>query len=269
MKKNKRIKVFLVHGLGVTEKVWLDPYGETTGLVSFETLLKGSERGMPFYDVLQDQFDTVPVRIGRSSTLVEGAESLASFISSVSQEDYVILAHSRGGLIARYAIQNLGLSPKALICLSTPHRGSRVADFVLKYFPLLRIFFRDIENYLPCIEELATGSSLIKALNSDESLAKEREVLHVDIVGCSARFFRIFCIGFLDSLGWFFRNLDELRNGKGDGLVAVKRAISPLTSMDNFHIFGVNHASILIDKRVQNIVLSELLKISERDERGC
>jgi triacylglycerol lipase len=46
----------------------------------------------------------------------------------------VILAHSMGGLDARYMISKLGMSGRvgALVTLSTPHRGSPYADWCLR-----------------------------------------------------------------------------------------------------------------------------------------
>jgi triacylglycerol lipase len=48
-----------------------------------------------------------------------------------------IIAHSQGGLDARYLISSLGYSDRiaSLTTISTPHRGSRVADAVLGYLP--------------------------------------------------------------------------------------------------------------------------------------
>jgi triacylglycerol lipase len=49
-------------------------------------------------------------------------------------ERVVILAHSMGGLDARYMICKLGMADKvaALVTLTTPHRGSPYADWCLK-----------------------------------------------------------------------------------------------------------------------------------------
>src|SRR6187399_128561 len=46
----------------------------------------------------------------------------------------VIVAHSMGGLDARYMIAKLGMHEKveALVTISTPHRGSPYADWCLK-----------------------------------------------------------------------------------------------------------------------------------------
>lgn len=47
----------------------------------------------------------------------------------------VILAHSMGGLDARYMITKLGMAERvaALVTISTPHRGSPYADWCLKH----------------------------------------------------------------------------------------------------------------------------------------
>ena len=49
-------------------------------------------------------------------------------------ESVIIFAHSMGGLDARYMIHHLGMAPRvrALVTISTPHRGSAYADWCQK-----------------------------------------------------------------------------------------------------------------------------------------
>ena len=49
-------------------------------------------------------------------------------------DSVVVIAHSMGGLDARYMIDRLGMAErvKALVTISTPHRGSAYADWCLK-----------------------------------------------------------------------------------------------------------------------------------------
>ena len=51
-----------------------------------------------------------------------------------ADERVVVIAHSMGGLDARYMISRLAMSQRvsALVTISTPHRGNACADFVLK-----------------------------------------------------------------------------------------------------------------------------------------
>lgn len=58
------------------------------------------------------------------------AEALARAVRSIDAERVNIIAHSMGGLDARYAISRLGLSAKvaSLTTVGTPHRGTPLAD---------------------------------------------------------------------------------------------------------------------------------------------
>lgn len=51
-------------------------------------------------------------------------------------ERVIIIAHSMGGLDARYMISQLGMEDRvsALLTVSTPHRGSSYADWCLRWF---------------------------------------------------------------------------------------------------------------------------------------
>jgi triacylglycerol lipase len=74
------------------------------------------------------------------SSAVRGKQ-LAARIDQILEETEAckvnIVAHSQGGLDARYMISSLGYDDRvaALVTISTPHRGSRVADAVLGYLP--------------------------------------------------------------------------------------------------------------------------------------
>jgi triacylglycerol lipase len=60
------------------------------------------------------------------------AEALARQVQALRAERVNIIAHSMGGLDARYAISKLGLSSRvaSLITVGTPHRGTPIADLL-------------------------------------------------------------------------------------------------------------------------------------------
>lgn len=64
------------------------------------------------------------------------AEALARAVRSLDAKRVNIIAHSMGGLDARYAISRLGLSSKvaSLTTLGTPHRGTPLADMGTELF---------------------------------------------------------------------------------------------------------------------------------------
>jgi triacylglycerol lipase len=62
-------------------------------------------------------------------------ESILSRLAELNRRDepVVIMAHSMGGLDARYMITHLGMADRvrALVTISSPHRGSAYADWVV------------------------------------------------------------------------------------------------------------------------------------------
>ena len=79
------------------------------------------------------------------------AEDLCETVKLVLQETGAekvnIIAHSKGGLDARYAISKLGLAPytASLTTIGTPHRGSPIADFLTK---MPKPLFKLAERYV-------------------------------------------------------------------------------------------------------------------------
>jgi triacylglycerol esterase/lipase EstA (alpha/beta hydrolase family) len=59
------------------------------------------------------------------------AERIDAVLDHTNAEKLVLIAHSMGGILARYAIKNLSMAGKIdqLITLGSPHMGTRVAAF--------------------------------------------------------------------------------------------------------------------------------------------
>jgi len=74
------------------------------------------------------------VRLPPLASVPERARVLADFVHSLGTDRVDVIAHSLGGLDARWAIAHLGLAPKvaSLVTVGTPHRGTPVADLALR-----------------------------------------------------------------------------------------------------------------------------------------
>ncbi len=70
------------------------------------------------------------VRLPGAASVPERAKRLVDKIESLPHEKVDIIAHSLGGLDARYALAKLGLASRvrALVTVGTPHRGTPLAD---------------------------------------------------------------------------------------------------------------------------------------------
>jgi len=69
-------------------------------------------------------------RVPGLASVAVRAEHLASYIRGLPEARVNIIAHSMGGLDARYAIRHLGLAGRvaSLVTIGTPHRGTPIAD---------------------------------------------------------------------------------------------------------------------------------------------
>ncbi|HEU4383601.1 MAG TPA: alpha/beta fold hydrolase [Anaeromyxobacteraceae bacterium] len=69
-------------------------------------------------------------RLPGGASVKERAAGLAEWIRTIEAPRVNVLAHSMGGIDARYAISRLGLSERvaALVTVGAPHRGTPVAD---------------------------------------------------------------------------------------------------------------------------------------------
>src|SRR5260370_8408641 len=97
-------------------------------------------------------------RVPGVASIATRAESLAALIRSLPDERVNIVAHSMGGLDARYAISQLGLSGKvaSLITIGTPHLGTPLADMGSKMLArIVRMLARFID--LPPFFDLTTA----------------------------------------------------------------------------------------------------------------
>jgi len=266
--------VVLIHGLGATEKGWLEPLEERILLVSFKTLLKEESEVTPFIERLKGQYNIATWTQSPYCLIDDAARELKAIAESIKSKRMIFIAHSRGGLIARCAMQKYGIRPQALICLSTPHHGSMLADFTMKYFFLLQWILPSLKGYKASIMELCTDSTFIKELNSPRAIEQEKDIPRYDICGNSTSFFHLICIRSLKLLNiagvcekiFGNRSIPELKHGYGDGMTSTQSCKSPLTVEENHIVFPVNHANILIDTRVWNSVKTILQKYGDNQD---
>ncbi|HEY0251076.1 MAG TPA: alpha/beta fold hydrolase [Kofleriaceae bacterium] len=70
------------------------------------------------------------VKLARAASVPERARMLVDAIDKLGHAKIDLVAHSMGGLDARYALTHFGLASKvrSLVTVGTPHRGSPIAD---------------------------------------------------------------------------------------------------------------------------------------------
>lgn len=113
-----RHPIVLVHGLGSRDDRKLRYWGRIPQELT--------QRGARLYCGQQEGWATIE---HNGHILKENVEAICT---QVGCEKVNIIAHSKGGLDARYAITMLGLSEHvaSLTTIATPHRGSHAMDYV-------------------------------------------------------------------------------------------------------------------------------------------
>jgi triacylglycerol lipase len=104
------------------------------GLFGFDEVAVGPVREKYFRGLTQ-RLDRLDARVHRArvaptASVGRRAEQLVRTIETLSAKRVNLVAHSLGGLDARYALARLGLADRvaSLVTIATPHRGTPLAD---------------------------------------------------------------------------------------------------------------------------------------------
>jgi len=107
-----------IHGTGFRDHKWFNYWGRIPTALALH--------GCKFYYGNQDSWATV------ENNAVSLKERIEEILAETGAEKVNIVAHSKGGMEARYIISSLGMSDSvaSLTTVSTPHHGSKTMDFV-------------------------------------------------------------------------------------------------------------------------------------------
>ena len=128
MRCDTRYPILLVHGAGFRDRRSLNYWGRIPKALQ-------AQGAVIFYGN-QDAWGDVAYSAGVLQ------ESLAKVLAETGAEKVNILAHSKGGLEARYLISSLGMADcvASLTTIFTPHHGSKTMDLLCRLpRPLFRL----------------------------------------------------------------------------------------------------------------------------------
>jgi pimeloyl-ACP methyl ester carboxylesterase len=182
----------------------------------------------------------------------------------------ILVAHSRGGLVARKYLERQDGLIRGLITLATPHRGTTMARWAVHISPLASLMhqllqgsrkkdldsaFRRVLRFLSSdgLRELLPDSPFYASLRD----AKQKNTRYASLGGTDPDLIRIGGFSMPDLMGKVIPGKiipEEIRVGYGDGMVSASSAVHPYA--DIHHNFSVNHASILFDRDVRSHVCS-------------
>jgi len=159
-------------------------------------------------------------------------ERLAHVLAETETDRLVLIAHSMGGLDARYLISEMGWHEvvDVLVTVSTPHRGSAIASLVLDQPDLVRDWVSDVADWVGT-HILKDGSADIRTALTEltpeymETTFNPEVPDHPDVTywsyGCQAG------KGTSVPIAPLFRYLNRYlyeREGLNDGIVSVQSA---------------------------------------------
>ena len=135
----------------------------------------------------KDGNKVVVPRVPPCGSVAERAAALTRALSVLDEKRVNVLAHSMGGLDARYAVTNLGLAARvaALVTVGTPHRGSPLADLstdVARKIGLQRVL-ETAGVPLDAFHDLATA----RMARFNEEVSDVRSVAYASVVGVVRR----------------------------------------------------------------------------------
>ncbi len=166
-----------------------------------------------------------------NGTIEDNAEFIGNRINEILKEtgeDKVnIIAHSKGGLDCRYAISSLGLGDKvaSLTTISTPHRGSKTIDLLMR-FPdcLVKLvgFCADCCSRL-CGDKNPSSYRVFKSFTTEA--AKKFNEQNIDCEGVYYQSYAFVMKNAFSDIFMFFPNIFVgLIEGENDGLLTPTAA---------------------------------------------
>ncbi len=208
--------------------------------------------------------------------IADSAEMLSSELKKLAEEhpdrEIALLTHSMGGLIARAVIEDPESDPgnvRQLIMVAPPNHGSALAKFAfgVELWEHARdeVRQRKVHDFFAMVEDglaeaardLRPDSPFLKTLNSRQRNPKVRYTMLLGSGGplseAELDAMRNATAAAGDKSRWvrFFRNravellddLDEVVEGKGDGVVSVER--SRLDSVSDTIVLDFGHVRVL------------------------
>ena len=129
--------VVLMHGFGMVAAIRRNGH-------MHEHAMHLRERGVLAYAPNVPPYNPVPVRASIWQNRIE------HILQETGASKVNIIAHSMGGLDARYLISEVGFHDRvaSLVTISTPHHGSSIASFLLEQPGVLKEWLTEIANWM-------------------------------------------------------------------------------------------------------------------------
>lgn len=306
--------VIFIHGLGMNKYFWTDPvntrvFGKNIPLKVFAAskppVCSAEQRENLTLGIIPDQIKNIWTAVinrgfnavcwsqrrpaGPLSAAVEELEAVCSGAKALFPgKSVALLCHSRGGLVARKFMEQNPSETRALITVSTPHKGSslsRLGHYLSPLAPALkRILPKDthgtISEVLKNANDLLEGSALEELLPGSDLFAnlddrKIKDVRYLSFGGKKTILFTVYkwkkqgvklypepLLTVPDSIVKYLPRTiipDEIIPGMGDFMVTTESSVLPWAPA-HYNV-SANHISITWNREVIKETLDLLEEI--------
>jgi triacylglycerol lipase len=229
--------VLLIHGCGFRDKVFgMDYWGRIPKLME--------KNGVEVYYGGTDSWGSI------ESNAQKIKETIENIVKKHGMEKFNIIAHSRGGLEARYLISSLELSHKiaSLTTISTPHRGVKAMNITL-YIPnwiykfisaFINLWFKILRDKNPDFYKSSRQLSEQECTEFNKININDKSVYYQSY-GAKMKYF------FSDLLFLFLNPFLKITDGENDGLCPVESSkwgdFKGIITTEGK--FGISHSGII------------------------
>lgn len=272
--------VVFIHGLGVGKEIWESPSKARIlgGLFPVTAIMREkSELKTLYHDLAARGYNLVAWSQQRPASGIQKAVGELNDVLRVLQgkkaaRGFILVGHSRGGLVARKYLEAPDFPILGYVSVSTPHQGStlaRWAEFISPAVGFLKplakstgggafgVAVRRISSFIGsvAVRELLPGSKFLSSLKRPAL-----DCPSVSVGGTSPRLFSL--MGVFTFPQGIQRLLpdkalpDELKEGKGDGLVSARSARYPYAP--EHKDFPVNHMEVVFDRKARAYLLKKI-----------
>lgn len=159
-------------------------------------------------------------------------ECIEHILEETHAEAVTLIAHSMGGLDARFMISRLGVGDriKALVTVASPHHGSYLADIVLETPGRVQEWLSDAANWAGTSSMDGVESDFQQAIHDltpdyvtnhfNPAVPDNRGVAYFSYAGCAGKGTRVN----INPLLRLQNTLIYAREGKNDGFISVESA---------------------------------------------
>lgn len=208
-----RYPVLLVHGVAFRDETFFIKYW---GKIPSSLEKKGAK----VFTGKQQAYGTIKSNAEQLRVRVEE-------ILKITGSDKVnIIAHSRGGLEARYMISMLGMEDKvaSLTTLATPHQGSTMADFIIRHAADKQLLGVVLDLYAKII-----GDTNPESLNAGIELTTARmKQFNKTVINSESVYYQSYACAidgnFFNPFWKAMYKIIAEKEGANDGLVSVSSA---------------------------------------------